>query len=170
MSEISFHKSKRDINLPNPNTSEHEIQAKVANSLYIIKDGNNKGKIYFDYDENTRLEIGSNDNVLYYEYNTLNNIVIIAQKSNFYTLNNNGSKSRIVTPYNELEVNKIVATPYSIYIIKEIGPSDNLTNSQVRLVKLYEPQKLSWNDYFINNSNNTSIAGDAIAGISIVGN
>lgn len=143
MPEISFYKSKRDIDSSSSSSVE-----KVEDRLYIIKDGNKKGKIYYDYDGNTRIEIGSNDNILYYENGSMNDDTIIAQKSDFYILNENGSKSRITTPYDKLEVNKIVGTPFSIYVIKEIGPLNGLTDEQVRLVKLYEPQKLKWNDYF----------------------
>lgn len=144
MSEISFYKSKRDINLPDSN---NKIQDKVTDSLYIIKDSNNRGRIYYDYDKDTRIEIGSTDNVLYYNDIT-NNTVVIALKSNFNILKSNGYKQLISSPFNELEVNKIVATPYSIYIIKQVGPIGDLTNNQVRMVKLYEPKKLEWNEYF----------------------
>lgn len=145
MSEISFYKSKRDINLPDSN---NKIQDKVTDSLYIIKDSNNRGRIYYDYDENTRIEIGSNDNVLYYNDAT-NNTVVIALKSKFNVLTSNGYKQQISYPFNELEVNKVVATPSSIYIIKQVGPgTDALTDNQVRMVKLYEPKKLAWTEYF----------------------
>lgn len=144
MSEISFYKSKRDINLPDSN---NKIQDKVTDRLYIIKDSNNRGRIYYDYDKDTRIEIGSSDNVLYYN-NTTNNTVVIALKSNFNILKSNGYKQQISSPFNELEVNKIVATSSSIYIIKQVGPIDDLTNNQVRMVKLYEPKKIAWNDYF----------------------
>lgn len=144
MSEISFYKSKRDINLPDSN---NKIQDKVTDSLYIIKDSNNRGRIYYDYDKDTRIEIGSTDNVLYYNDIT-NNTVVIALKSNFNILKSNGYKQLISSPFNELEVNKIVATPSSIYIIKQVGPIGDLTNNQVRMVKLYEPKKLEWNEYF----------------------
>lgn len=144
MSEISFYKSKRDINLPDSN---NKIQDKVTDRLYIIKDSNNRGRIYYDYDKNTRIEIGSSDNVLYYNDAT-NDTIVDALASNFNILKLNGDKQKISSPFNELEVNKIVATPSSIYVIKQIVPIDDVDDKQVRMVKLYEPKKLAWNDYF----------------------
>ena len=148
MPEISFFKSKRDINL---STSDKKPIAKIADSLYIIKDRGDRARIYYDYDNNTRLEIGSLDNVLYCEIdNKENNNILLVNSSDLYKFTLNGIKTKLTSPYSEIELNKIVTTPNELYIIKQIIPNNDssILNNELLLIKIYEPKKLQWNEYF----------------------
>lgn len=161
MPEISFYKSKKDNSI--------KVYKKNEDNLYIVKDSNNRGRIYFDYDNNTRIEIGSTDNILCYKDETTNldNSIITIQVNKFncfYKYNENGELIKLVSPYSEIEINKVVSTNKGLFLINK------LNDTELTMSKIYEPEKIKWNDYFINKVNNTSITGDAIAGEAIVGN
>ena len=146
MSEISFFKSKRDINLPDSNNN---IQPKVTDSLYIIKDRGTKGRIYYDYDENTRIEIGSLNDVLYCkEYEINENGIIIAKLNNFYKYNESGKTIILQNPDSEIEVNKLVTSNDGLYIIKQINVNDENNIVDCNLARLYKQQDITWNEYF----------------------
>ena len=72
MPEIQFFKSKNDAKV--------QLLNKVTDCLYIIKDRGNRARIYYDYDDSTRLELGSLDNLLYCSNYEVNNDIIIASK------------------------------------------------------------------------------------------
>ena len=135
MPEIQFFKSKNDAKV--------QLLNKVTDCLYIIKDRGNRARIYYDYDESTRLEIGSLDNLLYCSNYEVNNDIIIAELNNFYKYTETGTKVILQEPFVEVEINKLVATDDGLYVIKKIN-SDNTCN----LARIYKQQDLEWNEYF----------------------
>lgn len=135
MPEIQFFKSKNDAKV--------QLLNKVTDSLYIIKDRGNRARIYYDYDESTRLEIGSLDNLLYCSNYEVNNDIIIAELNNFYKYTETGTKVILQEPFVEVEINKLTATDDGLYVIKKIN-SDNTCN----LARIYKQQDLEWNEYF----------------------
>ena len=135
MPEIQFFKSKNDAKV--------QLLNKVTDSLYIIKDRGNRARIYYDYDDSTRLEIGSLDNLLYCSNYEVNNDIIIAELNNFYKYTETGTKVILQEPFVEVEINKLVATDDGLYVIKKIN-SDNTCN----LARIYKQQDLEWNEYF----------------------
>lgn len=135
MPEIQFFKSKNDAKV--------QLLNKVTDCLYIIKDRGNRARIYYDYDDSTRLEIGSLDNLLYCSNYEVNNDIIIAELNNFYKYTETGTKVILQEPFVEVEINKLVATDDGLYVIKKIN-SDNTCN----LARIYKQQDLEWNEYF----------------------
>ena len=135
MPEIQFFKSKNDAKV--------QLLNKVTDSLYIIKDRGNRARIYYDYDDSTRLEIGSLDNLLYCSNYEVNNDIIIAELNNFYKYTETGTKVILQEPFVEVEINKLTATDDGLYVIKKIN-SDNTCN----LARIYKQQDLEWNEYF----------------------
>ena len=135
MPEIQFFKSKNDAKV--------QLLNKVTDSLYIIKDRGNRARIYYDYDDSTRLEIGSLDNLLYCSNYEVNNDIIIAELNNFYKYTETGTKVILQEPFVEVEINKLVAADDGLYVIKKIN-SDNTCN----LARIYKQQDLEWNEYF----------------------
>ena len=135
MPEIQFFKSKNDAKV--------QLLNKVTDCLYIIKDRGNRARIYYDYDDSTRLEIGSLDNLLYCSNYEVNNDIIIAKLNNFYKYTETGTKVILQEPFVEVEINKLVATDDGLYVIKKIN-SDNTCN----LARIYKQQDLEWNEYF----------------------
>lgn len=135
MPEIQFFKSKNDTKVQQLN--------KVTDSLYIIKDRGNRARIYYDYDDSTRLEIGSLDNILYCSNYNINNNIIVAELNNFYKYTETGTKVILQEPFAEIEINKLVATDDGLYIIKKIN-----SNNTCNLAKIYKQQDLKWNEYF----------------------
>ena len=135
MPEIQFFKSKNDAKV--------QLLNKVTDCLYIIKDRGNRARIYYDYDESTRLEIGSLDNLLYCSNYEVNNDIIIAELNNFYKYTETGTKVILQEPFVEVEINKLTATDDGLYVIKKIN-SDNTCN----LARIYKQQDLEWNEYF----------------------
>lgn len=135
MPEIQFFKSKNDAKV--------QLLNKVTDCLYIIKDRGNRARIYYDYDESTRLEIGSLDNLLYCSNYEVNNDIIIAKLNNFYKYTETGTKVILQEPFVEVEINKLTATDDGLYVIKKIN-SDNTCN----LARIYKQQDLEWNEYF----------------------
>ena len=135
MPEIQFFKSKNDAKV--------QLLNKVTDCLYIIKDRGNRARIYYDYDDSTRLEIGSLDNLLYCSNYEVNNDIIITELNNFYKYTETGTKVILQEPFVEVEINKLVATDDGLYVIKKIN-SDNTCN----LARIYKQQDLEWNEYF----------------------
>lgn len=135
MPEIQFFKSKNDAKV--------QLLNKVTDCLYIIKDRGNRARIYYDYDDSTRLEIGSLDNLLYCSNYEVNNDIIIAELNNFYKYTETGTKVILQEPFVEVEINKLVAVDDGLYVIKKIN-SDNTCN----LARIYKQQDLEWNEYF----------------------
>ena len=135
MPEIQFFKSKSDAKV--------QLLNKVSDCLYIIKDRGNRARIYYDYDDSTRLEIGSLDNLLYCSNYEVNNDIIIAELNNFYKYTETGTKVILQEPFVEVEINKLVAADDGLYVIKKIN-SDNTCN----LARIYKQQDLEWNEYF----------------------
>lgn len=135
MPEIQFFKSKNDAKV--------QLLNKVTDCLYIIKDRGNRARIYYDYDDSTRLEIGSLDNLLYCSNYEVNNDIIIAELNNFYKYTETGTKVILQEPFVEVEINKLVAADDGLYVIKKIN-SDNTCN----LARIYKQQDLEWNEYF----------------------
>lgn len=135
MPEIQFFKSKNDAKV--------QLLNKVTDCLYIIKDRGNRARIYYDYDDSTRLEIGSLDNLLYCSNYEVNNDIIIAKLNNFYKYTETGTKVILQEPFVEVEINKLVAADDGLYVIKKIN-SDNTCN----LARIYKQQDLEWNEYF----------------------
>lgn len=135
MSEIQFFKSKNDAKV--------QLLNKVTDSLYIIKDRGNRARIYYDYDESTRLEIGSLDNLLYCSNYEVNNDIIIAELNNFYKYTETGTKVILQEPFFEIEINKLVAANDGLYVIKKIN-----SNNTCNLARIYKQQDLEWNEYF----------------------
>lgn len=135
MPEIQFFKSKNDAKV--------QLLNKVTDCLYIIKDRGNRARIYYDYDDSTRLEIGSLDNLLYCSNYEVNNDIIIAELNNFYKYTEIGTKVILQEPFVEVEINKLVATDDGLYVIKKIN-SDNTCN----LARIYKQRDLEWNEYF----------------------
>lgn len=135
MPEIQFFKSKNDAKV--------QLLNKVTDSLYIIKDRGNRARIYYDYDESTRLEIGSLDNLLYCSNYEVNNDIIIAELNNFYKYTETGAKVILQEPFFEIEINKLVAANDGLYVIKKIN-----SNNTCNLARIYKQQDLEWNEYF----------------------
>ena len=135
MPEIQFFKSKNDAKV--------QLLNKVTDCLYIIKDRGNRARIYYDYDDSTRLEIGSLDNLLYCSNYEVNNDIIIAKLNNFYKYTETGTKVILQEPFVEVEINKLVTADDGLYVIKKIN-SDNTCN----LARIYKQQDLEWNEYF----------------------
>lgn len=135
MPEIQFFKSKNDAKV--------QLLNKVTDSLYIIKDRGNRARIYYDYDESTRLEIGSLDNLLYCSNYEVNNDIIIAELNNFYKYTETGTKVILQEPFFEIEINKLVAANDGLYVIKKIN-----SNNTCNLARIYKQQDLEWNEYF----------------------
>ena len=135
MPEIQFFKSKNDAKV--------QLLNKVTDCLYIIKDRGNRARIYYDYDESTRLEIGSLDNLLYCSNYEVNNDIIIAELNNFYKYTETGTKVILQEPFFEIEINKLVAANDGLYVIKKIN-----SNNTCNLARIYKQQDLEWNEYF----------------------
>ena len=135
MPEIQFFKSKNDAKV--------QLLNKVTDCLYIIKDRGNRARIYYDYDDSTRLEIGSLDNLLYCSNYEVNNDIIITELNNFYKYTETGTKVILQEHFVEVEINKLVAADDGLYVIKKIN-SDNTCN----LARIYKQQDLEWNEYF----------------------
>lgn len=139
MPEIQFYKTK-DVNKILTNKNE--------DSLFIVKGNGNSAKIYYDYDNETRLEIGSIDNVLYTNV-SLSEKTATVSINNFFTYKSNGDTSIVASPYSEIEDNKLVFTSnQALYVIKKINLATTIANSTITLAKLYQQEKPKWNEYF----------------------
>ena len=135
MPNISFAKTEKDLS---------EILTKIEDRLIVKKDSNTKGRIFYEWDNSTRLEISALE-LSYYSKATLNptsgNTVNVA-KSNVVTLadfNEDGSGSTQAT---DILMNSLIYDGTNIGII--IGEN----TSNITVFVIYKPTPLQWNDYF----------------------
>lgn len=115
--------------------------------LYIYKETNAFGRLFYDFDENTRIEIGSSDNI-YHCVDKLNNDVEIIDinKLRKYL----ASDELSIVNVDEIQINSLVTNFKSLYNIRDIKKINNENNTKVEITlrKIYTQQDLTWNDYY----------------------
>ena len=123
------------------NKTKIENNEKTEDKLYIYKETNKLGRLFFNYDENTRIEIGALDNVYTTNSDLINDVEIL----NVNYLKKYGATDTLNNvSIDEVQVNSLVTNNKSLYNIRVIDRSTkNLT-----LRKIYEQQDLAWNDYY----------------------
>ena len=135
MPNIKFAKTSKEM---------YEITKKIEDRLIIKKDSDSKGRIFYDWDANNRLEIVSLQ-LAYYSKATMTpgsgNTINIA-KSNIVNLTANPSSETAST---NIIMNSLVYDGSNIGII--IGED----TSNVTIFVIYKPTPLQWNDYFEGN-------------------
>ena len=133
MPSIKFAKTDKEIpEIPKPY---------IEDKLIVKYDSENKGRIFYEWDEDTILEIGSLQSTYYSKapmVPTSGNTINIA-KSNIVNLTANPSSETAST---NIIMNSLVYDGTNIGII--IGED----TSNVTIFVIYKPTPLQWNDYF----------------------
>ena len=128
------------------NITDVKLAQLQEDRLIIKKDSDTFGRIYFDYDENTRIEIRSL-NVAYCSELTLNKNESNIHKTNLYEYGNDNNSDlnlddifigSIVVDANSENIGIIVSKDYSTNLFK--------------VKTMYSKSYLMWNDYFENPS------------------
>lgn len=115
--------------------------AKTEDKLYIYKETNKIGRIFFNFDENTRIEIGSLDNI----YNTTSNLTNDVETLNISAIKKYNANNTLSTvDINEVQINSFVTNNKSLYNIRGINRSTKV----LTLRRVYTQQDLTWNDYY----------------------
>lgn len=142
MPNIKFAKTSKEMS---------EITKKIEDRLIIKKDSDSKGRIFYDWDVNNRLEIVSLQ-LAYYSKATMTptsgNTINIA-KSNIVNLTANPNSETAST---NIIMNSLVYDGANIGII--IGED----TSNVTIFVIYKPTPLQWNDYFVGNHSGGGIS------------
>lgn len=121
--------------------SKIENNAKTEDKLYIYKETNKIGRIFFNFDDNTRIEIGSLDNI----YNTTSNLTKDVETLNVsYIKKYNANNTLSTVSIDEVQINSFVTNNKSLYNIRDINRSTKV----LTLRKVYSQQDLTWNDYY----------------------
>lgn len=112
-----------------------DILNKIENRL-IVKKENNVARLFFDYDEDTRLEIKS-INTTYHSNVSLNT------SSDTVTINKNSlSVYGNIEDINNINLGLLVSDGSNIGIISGIE------NDNVTVTMIYKPQTITWNEYY----------------------
>lgn len=123
------------------NKTKIENNAKTEDKLYIYKETNKFGRIFFNFDENTRIEIGSLDNI----YTTTSNLTKDIETLNINYLKKYNSTDTLSTVnIDEVQINSFVTNNKSLYNIRDIDRNTKI----LTLRKVYTQQDLTWNDYY----------------------
>ena len=133
--------------MPQFKIAKTDEKTKLANNtitedkLYIYKETNTFGHIFYDFDDGTRIKIGSLNNV--YKINNK----ILTEESGYIEikdLSKYESLTFAAEDINNVQINSLVISNQSIYNIRQI---DRLTG-RILLRKLYTQKDLQWNDYY----------------------
>ena len=123
------------------NKTKIENNAKTEDKLYIYKETNKFGRIFYNFDENTRIEIGSLDNI----YTTTSNLTKDIETLNINYLKKYNSTDTLSTVnIDEVQINSFVTNNKSLYNIRDIDRNTKI----LTLRKVYTQQDLTWNDYY----------------------
>ena len=115
---------------------------KIENTLYIYKDSSSRGKIYFDYDENHRLEINPSDSVYSCKRELREDIEIISTTDikKIEIINNN--KQETDTNINDVTVGSLIVSTNRLYNVAKTDVYNNI------IVAIKVCQGLMWNEYY----------------------
>lgn len=114
---------------------------KTEDKLYILKETNTLGRLFFNYKDGTRIEIGSSDNIYKCTQSITNDTVSISINYLQKYLSNDKMST---VDINEIQINSLVTTEKSLYNIRDI----DRTGKKVTLRRIYTQQDLTWNDYY----------------------
>lgn len=121
----------------------------ISNRMYISKETNTKGIIFFDYDDGTRLEIGGTKDVFFTTQTLLDDGTQQIAYTNIKKFDNNGTKSNVTV--NDITVGSFITDGYIIAKTFEINVSHNGTK-MIKARTIYKPTELSYNDYYGSNT------------------
>lgn len=109
--------------------------------LYIYKETDKIGRLFYDFKNGARIEIGSNDNVYKCLKNEINEgePVSITQLQKYLTTNELSTVN-----IDEIQINSLVTTDKSLYNIRDIDRN----KQTVILRKIYTQQDLKWNNFY----------------------
>lgn len=115
----------------------------TEDKLYICKENKNFGRIFYDYDDNTRIEIGSLNHT-YTCVRPLINDIENVKSSDLRKYISPTNSHMSVARCNEIQLNSLVTSDKTIYCIKNIDYDKQI----ITLIKIYKQQDLKWNDYY----------------------
>ena len=119
-------------------------KSSVEDKLYILKVNDTVGKIYYDYDNDTRLEFEPSTDIYYCKLNLTDSVATIDIKNiKSIRIDESGVTYENIN-LDKLQSNLFILTDDSIYNIRTV----DLTKNQVIAIKVYSPQPLVWNDYY----------------------
>lgn len=113
----------------------------TEDKLYIYKETDKFGRLFYDFSNGTRIEIGSLDNVYTTQENLVQDTEILDCK---YLLKYSANDKFSTVDINEVQINSFLISDVSIYNIREI----NRQTGAIVLRKLYTQEPLKWNDYY----------------------
>lgn len=133
MPSIKVHKTEEEV---------LNILKKVEDRFLIKKDGHNVAKLYFDYDENTRLEIKSTHHV----YHSRRPLISSSGSITLNTTNLSvyGDQSNV----DDIFTGSLVSDGSNIGVISEITHDSINNTDEATIVLIYSPQTILWHDYY----------------------
>ena len=117
----------------------------TEDKLYIYKETNKLGRLFYDFDDNTRIELGHLNEVYEITRELPDNVSYISIIS-IRKFDNDDSGNSVGRSVNidEIQINSIVTNRKSIYYITGIDKN----TGRLYLRKIYTPEKLTWTDYY----------------------
>lgn len=117
----------------------------VEDKLYIYKETNKMGRLFYDYDDGTRIEIGSFNNTYRCIDNTLdelNDAIYIVNIDKLRKYKTDGGATTV--NIDEIQVNSLIITNKALYIIMTV----NREIKEITMMRLHMQDNLKWNDYY----------------------
>lgn len=134
MPQFKIAKTDNKSKLMNKNTNE--------DTLYILKESESIGKLYFDYKNGKRLEIGTSENV-YEASGTLTEDIVTIPVRNLKQYNSDETFTTL-SDTNSVQINSLVVNQQSLYNIRNIDRNKNT----ITLRRIYKQKNLTWEDCY----------------------
>lgn len=129
----------------------HLPNSKSEDTLYIVKNKNKFGELYYDYDNNNRIKLSDSNQLYKYNGNINGNLIItINNSSNLklieFTINgNNVIETPISINTGTVDTNNMYIGQFIIFN-NGIGIITNIENTQIGVAPFYIDKHLEWVD------------------------
>ena len=114
----------------------------TEDKLYIYKETNKFGRLFYDFEDGARIEVGSLNNVYDYSREILDLNIVVMKIEYLDKCLPNGSLT--FADSEEIKINDLVVNFKSIYSVRDI----DRINRTVTLIQIYRQEDLKWNDYY----------------------
>ena len=146
MPQIRFAKSDDITLIRNDKENNENKLYYIEDKLYIFKETNKIGRLFYNIDNENQIEIGSLDDIYYCneklsldrEEIDINSLVKFDEKGEGVLLNSNA------IDIDNIKINSFIINEQSIYNIRSIDRN----NKTIVAIKIYAQKDLTWIDYY----------------------
>lgn len=159
MPQFKVAKTDDIIKIQNDLSTDNKL---IEDKLYIYKESNKYGRLFFIFDDNTKIEIGSLENIF-------TTTLQLTQELEEVSVNDirkyNSDETQTQVNIDDIQINAFVTNNKALYNVRYIDTENN----SLILRRVYAQQDLKWNDHYgvdythYDLSNGNSIAARIVA-------